>query len=159
MQKMVVPDLAQIKAWLKRAGHESWSCEYCDGLHVSSLQSLDGVLDSRLFIEPFGILFTTELDLKASEVFSVNADMTRFNLGLPMLKLFLEVLDSGNLLLMASDAMITTKGINYDQFSEFLGMTIEAKSWLYSECQSLQYLFSPDYEQEAGKPDLKLLLH
>ncbi|MGI9283120.1 MAG: YbjN domain-containing protein [Endozoicomonas sp.] len=152
MQKLVVPDLQQVEVWLNQAGHESWMCDHCEGLHVASLQSLDGILDSRLFIEPFGILFSTELDLKAASAFSVQADLTRLNLGLPMLKLFLEMLDSGHLLLVASDVMMTTKGICYSQFCEFLEMTLDAKSWLYRECQSLQYILS---EQEHFVPPVE----
>ncbi len=152
MQKLVIPDRQQVEIWLDQAGHEFWACDRCDGLHISSLQSLDGVLDSRLFIEPFGILFSTELDLKADSAFLIQADMTRLNLGLPTLKLFLEMLESGHLLLVASDVLMTSKGVCYSQFSEFLAMTLEAKSWLYRECQSMHYILS---EQEHCLPPVE----
>lgn len=152
MRKLVIPDLQQVAEWLNKDGHEFWMCDRCEGLHISSIQSLDGVLDSRLFIKPFGILFSTELDLKPSSAFLVQADMIRLNHGLPTLKLFLEMLDSGHFLLVASDIMMTANGICYSQFSEFLAMSLEAKSWLYRECQTMQYVVS---EQEHCVPPVE----
>ena len=159
MHELLIPDGAQIETWLRQAGYEFWLCDRCDGLHISTLQQLDGVLDSRLFIEPYGILFSTEIDLKLSTVMKLNAELVRFNASLPTMKLFMEIMDNGAALLVSSDALITTKGVTYDQFNDFLDMTVEAKKWLLNECHDLQVIFQGETEPAAHQPEVTPSLH
>ena len=49
MHDLLVPDVALLEKWLADTGYESYICDQCSGLHVSALQGLDGILDSRLF--------------------------------------------------------------------------------------------------------------
>ena len=160
MHELQVPDIGLLESWLKQAGHDSWMCDRCDGLHVATLQSQESVLDSRLFLEPYGILFTTEIDLKTSSILQVNADLTRLNMSLPALKLFLEVTDNGGAMLVASDVLLTTKGVNFNQFSDFIAMVLEAKNWLLNECQEQHYLFAGEEDSAAPPyPENKPSLH
>ena len=159
MHELLIPDVPQIETWLRQAGHEFWMCDRCEGLHLSALQQLDGVLDSRLFVEPFGILFSTELDLKLSSVMKLNAELGRLNVSLPTMKLFMDVLDSGGALLVASDVLITTCGINYEQFVDFLAMTVDAKNWLLNECHELQVIFQGEHENSVHQVDVTPSLH
>lgn len=160
MHELQVPDIGLLENWLKQAGHDSWMCDRCDGLHVSTLQSQESVLDSRLFLEPYGILFTTEIDLKASSILQVNADMARLNMSLPTLKLFLEVMDNGGTMLVASHVLLTSKGINYSQFCDYIAMALEAKNWLLNECLEQRYLFAGEEDSTAPPhPENKPSLH
>lgn len=159
MHELLIPDVARIETWLIQAGYEFWMCDHCESVHFSELHRLDGVLDSRLFIQPFGILFRTELDLKLSSVMKLNGELGRFNLALPTIKLFMDIMDNGSALLVASDAIITTRGITYEQFINFLEMTIEAKKWMLTECHDIQVIYHSEMDASTQHLEASPSLH
>ena len=64
MTSIRVPDKALLQEWLDQAGIEHYLCGQCEGLHIRVLQETRGVIDSRLFLEDYGLLLTTELELR-----------------------------------------------------------------------------------------------
>jgi len=68
MTSLHLPDTALLQQWLDEAGVEHYLCGQCDGLHLRPLQETPGVIDSRLFQEEFGLLLTTELELRPAMV-------------------------------------------------------------------------------------------
>ncbi len=140
MHDLLVPDIALLEKWLSEVGYQSYVCDQCSGLHISSLQAQDGVLDSRLFVEPWGILFTTELEVRNAGILPVTADLTRMNMSYPTLKLFLDTPDETVPMLVMTSSILTSQGVTVAQFHEFFGVASETKSQLLHECQQLQYL-------------------
>ena len=82
-----------LKSWLDEMGSEFYVCRECDGLHLPALQDAAGVIDSRLFLEDYGLLLTTELEVRPAALLHVSADLGRLNMDYPTLKVFLDVVD------------------------------------------------------------------
>ena len=57
-------DRATLESWLAEARVDFYTCGRCEGLHLRALQEMEGVIDSRLFLEPWGLLLTTELEIR-----------------------------------------------------------------------------------------------
>jgi hypothetical protein len=57
-------DRTQLIGWLREARVEFSECGECEGLHLAALQGIEGVIDSRLFMERYGLLLTTELEIR-----------------------------------------------------------------------------------------------
>ncbi|MCL6271688.1 YbjN domain-containing protein [Sansalvadorimonas sp. 2012CJ34-2] len=161
MQDLLVPDTALLEKWLSDAGYQSYICDQCSGLHISALQTMDGIVDSRLFVEPWGMLFTTEMEVRNAAVMAVVADLTRLNMSFPTLKLFQDLPDESSPMLIASSSILTTQGLTVPQFQEFFGVAVETKRQLLQECQQLQYLAQdtdPMVMPESSSEE-KTLLH
>ncbi|CAM3693431.1 YbjN domain-containing protein [Parendozoicomonas haliclonae] len=153
MHDLLVPDIALVEKWLGEAGYESYICDQCSGLHISALQSSEGVLDSRLFVEPWGLMFTTELDLRTSAVLAVSADMPRLNMSFPTLKLFVNTPDEATPMLMASSSLLTTQGVTVAQFHEYFGVAMETVRQLMQECQQMQFLYLGEEPLLSAEPE------
>ena len=147
MHDLLVPDIALLEKWLSDSDYESTICDQCSGLHISALQSLDGILDSRLFVEPWGLLFTTELDIRNSAILTVSADLTRLNMTYPTLKIFINIPDDASPMLVVSSSLLSTQGMTVAQFNEFFGVTQETTQQLLQECQQMQYMFEGEDEE------------
>ncbi len=160
MHDLLVPDIALLEKWLDKAGYETSICEECNGLHVNAMQAEEGVVDSRLFVEPWGVVFTTELDVRNAAILPLTADLLRLNMSFPTIKLFVNTPDDTGAMLVASSFILTTQGVTIEQFDEFFGVTLETVRQLLQECQQMQYLFQGDermmpVEAEDGiKPSL-----
>ena len=141
MHDLLVPDIALLETWLGESGYETYICDQCAGLHISALQSQDSVLDSRLFVEPWGVIFTTELDIRNAAVLPMVADMMRLNMSFPTLKLFISTPDDTTPTLVVSASILSTQGMTVAQFNEFFGVTLETVRQLLDECQQMEYLF------------------
>ena len=57
---MDTPDIPLLKNWLDNTHVGHYLCGQCDGLHLRALQELEAVVDSRLLIQDYGLLLTTE---------------------------------------------------------------------------------------------------
>lgn len=147
MNASSAPDQHQLEQWLNRAGISFYLCDQCNGLHVSGLQELDGVADARLFIEPWGILFSTEIVIRPVALLSLSADLGRLNIDYPTLKLFLDIVDDAMPQLVAGGLWLTGEGISETQFQLFINTTMEAVRQLAAECGHLDYLL---LEENAG---------
>ncbi len=155
MNPSSAPDQRQLEQWLNRAGISFYLCEQCNGLHISGLQELEGVTDARLFIEPWGILFSTELVVRPVALLPLAADLGRLNIDYPTLKLFLDIVDDAMPQLVAGGMWLTGAGINETQFQLFVNNTMEAVRQLVAECGHLDYLLpeeSADNNQLIKQP-------
>lgn len=144
-------DQSQLEHWLNHAGISFYLCDQCNGLHVSGVQEHEGVADARLFIEPWGILFSTELVVRPVALLPLAADLGRLNIDYPTLKLFLDIVDDAMPQLVAGAMWLTGAGINEAQFRLFMNTCMEAVGQLASECAHLDYLLLEDDAQTVTK--------
>jgi hypothetical protein len=135
------PDRALLQRWLGEARVDHYLCNECEGLHLRALQELDGVIDSRLFLENYGLLLTTELELRPMALLPVAADLGRLNMDYPTLKLFVDVVDDATPQLVAAGTLPTAAGLTLKQFAHFVAATVAATRRLAAECLQQDYLF------------------
>jgi hypothetical protein len=152
MSSIEVPDKALLQDWLDGAGFEHYLCGQCEGLHIRALQETPGVIDCRLFIEDYGLLLTTELELRPAAVLQVSADLGRLNMDYPTLKVFLDVVDEALPQLVVASNFHSVAGVSAEQFAHFATSTIEATGHLADSCLQLGYIYSAE---EPARP----LLH
>ncbi len=144
MPSPVTPDRSLLERWLKAAAVDSYVCEHCDNLHLSEVRSQEGVLDSRLIQESFGLLFTTELEIRPMALLAVAADLGRLNMEYPTLKIFLDIVDDATPQLVAASIFPGNEGLTQGQFNHFIAIAMQATLHLAEECLRLDYLFSED---------------
>jgi hypothetical protein len=144
---MTAPQLIStdtMQSWLEELGTEFYLCNRCDGIHLRALQDTEGVIDSRLFLEEFGLLLSTELELRPSAVLAVTAELGRLNMDYPTLKIFLDMVDDALPQLVVAGNLPIGSHLTRDQFVHFIAMTVEATTHLAEACGQLEYLFSED---------------
>lgn len=146
MSDLYNPDRALLEDWLKSIHVENYLCGECDGLHVSALQSLEGVVNSRIFQQQGNILFSTELEIRPMAVLPLASDLGRINMDYPTLKVFLDVVDDATPQLVIAANQLCSSGLAKKQFAEFVVATMDGTRILADECFRLDYLFA-----EAGK--------
>lgn len=147
MTSIRVPDKALLQQWLDRAGTEHYLCGQCEGLHIRLLQETPGVIDSRLFLEDYGLLLTTELELRPGALLQVSADLGRLNMDYPTLKIFLDVVDEALPQLVVAAVCPSAAGLSQSQFCLFMDTAVEATGHLAEGCEQLHYLYAaPDPE-------------
>lgn len=133
----------QLEQWLDQIGISHYVCDQCQGLHLPSLQELDGVSDSRLFIEPWGVLFSTELVVRPTAILPLASDLARLNMDYPTIKLFLDVVDDAMPQLVGGGCLLTGAGVTPPQFHLFVTNAADALRQLAAEMAHLDYLL-PD---------------
>lgn len=144
-----------IQDWLDQTGTEFYLCKQCDGLHLRALQDADGVIDSRLFLEEYGLLLTTELELRPAALLAVAADLGRLNMDYPTLKVFLDLVDDALPQLVVAGNLPSGEKLSRDQFLHFIAITVEATAHLAGACRALDYL----YKEAAGDAPETPMLH
>ena len=143
------PQLAdQVHQWLRQAGISYYLCDQCNGLHLSAVQSLAGVVESRLFVEDWGLLVSTEFVIRPTAMLPLAADLGRLNAGYPTLKLFLDVVDDGMPQLVAGATALTGAGIDADQFTLFVSTAQDMTTRLAAEVADMDF-FLP-FERERA---------
>jgi len=151
MSELKKPDRALLERWLNDARIGFDLCEHCAGLHIQALSAMEGVVDSRIFLERYGLLFTTELELRPSALLAVSADVGRLNMDYPLLKVFPDIVDDAVPHLVVAAMLPTTAGITQEQFVDFAASSMEGTRHLSDECLRLGYLF-PEAEDEGAGP-------
>jgi hypothetical protein len=141
MTAIRVPDRGLLQDWLGQAGIEHYLCGQCEGLHIMALQDAGGVIDSRLFLEEYGLLLTTELEIRPGVLLHLAADLGRLNMDYPTLKIFLDVADEALPQLVVAGWCHSAAGLSQRQFSDFIAITVEATSQLLAACEQLNYLY------------------
>ena len=136
------PDRVALKGWLDEAGTEYYLCNQCEGLHIPELQGLEGVVDSRLFHERYGLLLTTELEVRPMALLALAADLGRINMDYPTLKIFLDVVDDATPQLVVAGILPAGGGVTREQFTEFMALSVEGTGRLAAECLHLDYMFA-----------------
>lgn len=144
---------SQLEQWLSRAGIDYYICDQCNGLHLAGLQELEGVVDSRIFVEPWGLLISTELVVRPVALLPLVADLSRLNIDYPTLKLFLDIVDDAMPQLVAGATHLTGAGFTEAQFRHFVATAMESVRQLVSESRHLDYLLpDEDAEQNPQQP-------
>jgi len=141
MTSILVPDKELLQEWLDQNGIAHYLCDRCEGLHIRPLQETRGVIDSRLFIEDFGLLLTTELEIRPAALLQLSAELGRLNMDYPTLKIFLDVVDESLPQLVVAGTFQSAVGLSQAQFSDFMAVTVESAGQLAGECEQLDYLF------------------
>ncbi|MEE4279201.1 MAG: YbjN domain-containing protein [Halieaceae bacterium] len=135
------PDRSLLKRWLEEARVQYSECGECEGLHLAALQSIEGVIDSRLFLERYGLLLTTEIEIRPMALLPLAADLGRINMDYPTLKIFLDVVDDATPQLVMAGVLPTQSGLTLTQCAHFISTTMDATRQLCAECLQLDYLF------------------
>jgi hypothetical protein len=141
-ESLVRPDRTQLMRWLEEARVTFSECGECEGLHLAALQGIEGVVDSRLFQERYGLLLTTELEIRPMALLPLAADLGRMNMDYPTLKIFLDVVDDATPQLVMAGVFPGQAGLNLTQFAQFMSATMDATRQLAAECLQLDYLFA-----------------
>ena len=153
MPELLKLDRALVEQWLEESRVVYEECGHCEGLHLSALKSIEGAIDSRLFLERFGLLLTTELEVRPMALFAVAADLGRLNMEFPTLKIFLDIVDDATPQLVIAGVLPASPGLTLQQFAAFVAMTMEATRQVAGECLRLDYLFpSGDGSAQGGAP-------
>ncbi len=155
MAELQIPDRALLERWLRDARVEFEDCGRCEGLHLPLLRSVEGVIDSRLFLERYGLLLTTELEIRPMALLPLSADLGRLNMDYPTVKVFLDVADDAIPQLVVAGVLPTSAGLAPEQVSAFVALTLEETRQLAGDCLQLDYLFAePQGDRSGASPAL-----
>ncbi|MBU3825556.1 MAG: YbjN domain-containing protein [Candidatus Oceanisphaera merdipullorum] len=130
--------------WLSAGYIEHYVCENCHGIHLSELQELEGVLESRLFVEQEGALLTSEIEIRPTALLVLVADLGRLNMNYPGLKVFVDIVDDNLPRLIVADYLHTQAGIDESQFIWIVQQTVMATQQLLFEIGELGFLMQDD---------------
>ncbi len=149
---MVHPDNDMMMSWLDDMNEAHFICGDCDGVHLSRIQEIATVLESRLFVEDYGILLTSEAAIRPSLMISLVGEMSNINAGFPFLKVFVDVVDQElPRLVIANTLLIGKTGVTQEQFEQFIETTLLASEELFSEARP--YIWDEDISLEQDLPD------
>jgi len=141
---MMIPDSEQIMRWLSQLQVGHYVCDQCHGIHIEEVQQLDGVSESRIFIEDQGMIFSSELEVRPGAIFGVMAEMARLNMAYPQLKIFLDVVDEALPRLVVCDFLYTQAGTTLSQFQVYLEGTLAATRQVIMDAEQFGWLMSGD---------------
>lgn len=147
---MIVPTFEVILRWLSQGQFPHYMCDQCHGIHVVDVQSLEGVLESRLFVEDEGLMFSTELEVRPAALLPLIADLGRLNINYPSLKVFVDVVDDNLPRLMICNSMLISAGLTPEQLQLFMRTSIDGIKQLYAECEQANYLSAPEMAPNPG---------
>ena len=148
-EKLDKPDRRLLQGWLKEAKVQFSDCGECEGLHLAALKGIEGVIDSRLFLERYGLLLTTELEVRPMALLPLSADLGRINMDYPTLKIFLDVVDDATPQLVMAGILPSQAGLTLAQTAHFISSTMDATRSLAAECLQLDYLFAEGAERAS----------
>lgn len=143
---MNIPSSEMVMRWLQQARIEHYVCDQCHGIHIVSLQSVDGIQESRIFVEEEGLLFSSELEVRPSAMLPLVADLGRLNMQYPSLKVFLDIIDDNLPRLVVGHTIFTNAGLTVEQFLLFVQSTIAATHELVAECERSDFLNLADIQ-------------
>ena len=141
---MIVPSFEVVMRWLSEGQIPHYLCDQCHGIHIVDVQSLDGVLESRLFVENEWLMFTTELEVRPVGLLPLVADLGRLNMSYPTLKIFVDVVDDNLPRLMVCNTLQLGAGLTPEQLQLFMSTAMTAMKQLYGECEQAGYLNPPE---------------
>ncbi len=156
MSSTQIPTGPLLQRWLDDNHITHYLCDQCDGLHLPALQELEGAVDSRLLLQDYGLLLTTELEIRPMALLPLAADLGRINMDYPTLKVFLDVVDDATPQLVVAGNLPVAAGLSLEQFALFVGNTVAATRQLAGECLHLDYLFP---QAEGGQQAPSRSLH
>ena len=150
MAELHIPERPELESWLRESRIEFEDCGRCEGLHLPPLRAVEGVIDSRLFLERYGLLLTTELEIRPMAVLPLAADVGRLNMDYPTLKVFLDIADDAIPQLVVAGVLPSGAGLAREQVATFVELTLEETRQLAADCLRLDYLFA---EPQGGRGD------
>ena len=130
--------------WLTAGDIDHYICESCHGIHLSELQGLDGVLESRLFVEHEDAIITTEVEIRPTALLALVADLGRLNMNYPSLKVFVDIVDDNLPRLIVADYLHTQAGLEQHQFLWIVQQTMLATQQLVQEITELGFLMQDE---------------
>ena len=133
-------DANQVMQWLDRAHIAHYVCGECHGIHFNDLQAMDGILESRLFVEADYLMLFSELEIRPSMLMQVLADVSRMNLNYMHLKIFVDLIDESLPRLVIQGNLPHSAGLSFEQFHLFVENGLQATQALVEECQQLSYV-------------------
>jgi len=146
--KKLTDDL--LKVWLGELQIEHYVCEHCDGIHLVHLQAQEGVAESRLFIEEWGLLISTEFQIRNSAILLLAAELGALNANYPTLKIFLDNTDDVPPQLVAGATVLTGGGLSEAQFAVFVTTSMEAVAQLGNDIRQMNCLLTDQETPEGG---------
>lgn len=149
MTNLQTPDRDLLERWLEEIHVENYLCGECEGLHISAVHEMEGVVNSRIYLEQGILFFSTALIVRPTALLPLSADLGRLNMDYATLKLFLDVVDDATPQLVATSHMLTGSRITPDQFATFVIATLDGTRMLAEECLQLNYLFTDIDELDA----------
>lgn len=133
--------------WLNELGIEHYICDHCHGLHLVHLQSQEGIAESRLFVEEWGLLISTEYRLRASAILPLVVEMGILNANFPTLKIFLDTEDDEVSQLIAGCTALTGAGLTEAQFALFVSSALEMMVQLGDDLREMNCLTTEDDQE------------
>ena len=149
MTNLQQPDRDLLERWLEDIHVDNYLCGECEGLHISAVHEMEGVVNSRIYLEQGILYFSTALIVRPTALLPLAADMARLNMDYATLKIFLDVVDDATPQLIASAHILTGSRITPDQFATFVITTLDGTRMLAQECLQLNYLFTDIDELDA----------
>lgn len=142
MTNLQQPDRDLLERWLDDIHVDKYLCGECEGLHISAVHALEGVVNSRIYLEQGMVSFSTALIIRPTALLPLAADLGRLSMDYPTLKIFLDVVDDATPQLVISTHILTGARITPDQFATFVITTLDGTRMLAEECLQLNYLFT-----------------
>lgn len=133
--QLIRPDAELVKQWLTNMGHDHYICGQCHGIHLGDFEDQDSAIETRVFIEENGILLTTEMAIRPSQLLTLTAELGPLNVEYPQLKIFTDIVDQDIPRLVVCDLMLTGQGITEDQFRFFVEVTMPTVKEVLDYCQ------------------------
>ena len=145
------PSQALIEEWLTAMGVSHYMCEQCTALHISLGQGVEAPLENRLFIEDWGLLLSTEFQVRPSAMMVLAGELGHLNANYPTLKLFLDIVDDAVPQLVAGATTLTGAGLSADQFALFVSTSLDAIVALVDDLQQMECLYQGDGSAPEGR--------
>ncbi|GAA5214643.1 YbjN domain-containing protein [Corallincola platygyrae] len=148
---LIRPDRDQVKHWLESLEIPTYICDNCQALHLPQVQEMEGVLESRLFVDEEWMLLSTEAEIKPSGLLHLMAELGNINAAWPTTKIFVDIQDDSLPRLVVSQSLFVGAAITMKQFEHFFNQTIEIVEQVIGECHDNGVLVVDN--ASASKPD------
>jgi len=146
VNKLHTATILLVEQWLANLGINYYTCDHCSALHLSGLPGMEEALESRLFVEEWGLLLSIEFQIRPTALLPLIAEMGQLNGNYPTMKLFMDIVDDAVPQLVAGSTMLTGAGISEGQFALFASTAVEMLTELHSELQQMECLATPEIQ-------------
>lgn len=134
-------DYDLVLRWLEELQIPHYLCGQCQGIHMTEVQSLDGVLESRVFLDQDCLIFSTELEVRTACLLDLQAELPRINGSYAHLKAFFDASDDQMLRLILCDTLWTSAGLGREQLDVFIQAAVSAKVEIIGELLKEGYFY------------------
>lgn len=120
MDKLVIPDVVILKAWLEQLDIVYYECDNCDALHLYAAQTIDGLLDAKLDIIDNTLICSASAIIRPSVIMSLMSELNQINASTLTTKLFIDIQDDNLPRLIVCQAVSVINGFTRSQFHGFI---------------------------------------